>query len=60
MVELLCPVWYLTSTLVAANCLDALVGKDVPGTPRGGQSSGNKAGSSQRFTEIHNVLEGCE
>lgn len=59
MVELLRPVWYLPSTLVAANCLDTLLDRDVPGTPRGGQPSGSKARSPQRVTEVHNVLECC-
>lgn len=46
-VELLCPVWYLTSTLVAANFLDALLDTQVPDTPQGEERSGNKLRSSQ-------------
>lgn len=46
-VELLCPVWYLTSTLVAANFLDASLDTQVPDTPQGEERSENNLRSSQ-------------
>lgn len=60
MVELLCPVWDLPSTLAAADCLDHIIGRGrLPA--RHGEDSGLeiKPGvhkDPQRFTTSSNVL----
>lgn len=54
MVELLCPVWYLTSTLVAADCLDTLLDKDVPGEDSHQEIKPGVHKDSQRVTMFLN------
>lgn len=58
MVELLCPVWHLTSALVAANCLDATIGQ-WGSTAQGERGSANEPRSSQTQS-FQIVLEGRE